>query len=325
MVSIRRASTEQVQRWWVRLAEPAVRGWPGAIAAAAIGLFASAAAQADDAAFSFAAVGDLPYFAWEELRVEQMIEVWNREDLAVVLHVGDIKSGRDLCSGALYSQRRALFDRSRHPFVLLPGDNDWTDCHRHNNGGFDPLERLALLRRVFYPDDATLGLQRMQLQRHSTRFPEIVRWEKDGIVFVGLNVAGSHNGLRVSPASEAEYEQRNAANLEWLAAAFEHARVQQARAVVVAFHANPHFESAVGSPPREGYDDLVAALEREAHALVKPVLVIHGDTHHYRVDHPFSAVPNLVRMEVLGSPGVGWTRVSVDPGRPHVFGFELVH
>jgi len=307
-----------------RLAERAYFGWRRALAVLAVAFSIGIAAQAQEASFSFVAVGDVPYFAWEELRFEQMIEAWNRENLAFVLHVGDIQSGRDLCSGALYTQRRTLFDRSIHPFILLPGDNEWTDCHRQTNGGFDPLERLALLRRVFYPDNATLGAQPVELRRHSAEFPENVRWERERIVFVGLNVAGSHNGLRVSPASDAEYEQRNAANLEWLAAAFEHARMQEVRGVVVAFHANPRFEAKPGSPAREGYDDLVAALEREAHAFGKPVAVIHGDTHQYRVDRPLPSAPNVVRMEVLGSPGVGWTRVTVSPEEPAVFAFELV-
>jgi hypothetical protein len=320
---MRHGSTERVHRWCVRLAEAAGRSWCRTLTAA-VAAIASAAAFADDNAFSFGAVGDLPYFAWEEVRLEKMIEAWNREDLAFVLHVGDIKSGQDLCSDGLYTRRRALLDRSLHPLVLLPGDNEWTDCHRQNNGGFDPLERLAHLRTVFYPNDSTLGAQPATLDRHSPEFPEIVRWQRNGVLFVGLNVAGSHNGLRLNAASDAEYERRDAANLEWLALAFEHARMQQAHAVVVAFHANPHFESAAGSRAREGYDDVVAALEREARAFGKPVLVIHGDTHHYRVDHPLPGTPNLARMEVLGSPGVGWTRVSVDPGRPEVFGFELV-
>jgi hypothetical protein len=33
------------------------------------------------------------------------------------------------------------------PAVFTPGDNDWTDCDRANNGGFNSLERLDLERR----------------------------------------------------------------------------------------------------------------------------------------------------------------------------------
>ena len=35
--------------------------------------------------------------------------------------------------------------------VLTPGDNEWTDCHRVAAGEYQPLERLAKLREVFYP------------------------------------------------------------------------------------------------------------------------------------------------------------------------------
>ena len=35
-------------------------------------------------------------------------------------------------------RRRALLARSVHPLVLLPGDNEWTDCHRLGAGGHDP-------------------------------------------------------------------------------------------------------------------------------------------------------------------------------------------
>jgi hypothetical protein len=94
--------------------------------------------------------------------------------------------------------------------------------------------------------------------------------------------------------------------------------------VVIAFHANPRFESEPGSSAREGYDDLVAALERQARAFKKSVMVIHGDTHRYRVDRPLPSVPNLVQMEVLGSPGVGWTRVTITPDETALFEFELV-
>jgi hypothetical protein len=37
---------------------------------------------------------------------------------------------------------------SHTPFVFVPGDNDWTDCHRRA-GAYDPLERLARLRVFF--------------------------------------------------------------------------------------------------------------------------------------------------------------------------------
>ena len=273
----------------------------------------------DESSFTFAVVGDLPYFAWELLRVEQMIETWNPADLAFVIHIGDIKSGKDLCSSELYLQRKALFERSAHPFVLLPGDNDWTDCHRQSNGSFDPLERLAYFRSVFYNDEQSLGQRKLGLARQSPNLPENMRWDINGVPFVAIHVTGSHNGYGIAPAMDAEYTARNRDNLRWLEAAFEAARDMGAPGLVIAIHGNPRFEAARGSRARRGYDDFVRALVKRVREFAKPVLLIHGDTHRYRVDQPLADAPNLIRLETFGSPHVGWVRVTVDPALAEVF------
>jgi hypothetical protein len=276
----------------------------------------------------FAITGDLPYFAWEELRLEQMIERMNAEPLAFVLHVGDIKGGQALCSDQVYLERRALFERSAHPFIVLPGDNDWTDCHRVSNGGYDPLERLAFLRRTFHAGEASLG-QRTLHPLRQPGYPENVRWALDGVLFIGVHAVGSYNGLGRSREGDAEFAQRNAANLAWLSEAFEQAARSGARAVVVAFHANPRFERPAGSRARLGHDDLVRALTEHARAFARPVLVVHGDTHTYRLDRPLAIdgapdVTTVTRVESFGSPVVGWVRVTVDPARPELFVVEPV-
>jgi hypothetical protein len=299
---------------------------------AACALFASTALAAPAAGLGaplrFAIVGDLPYFAWEVLRLDQMIDRMNAEPLALVLHVGDIKGGQALCSDGTYLERRAQFARSTHPFVLLPGDNDWTDCHRASNGGYDPLERLAFVRRTFHAEAATLGRRPLRPVRQPG-FPENMRWELGGVVFVAVHAVGSHNGLGRSREADTEFGERNAANLAWLTAAFEQAARSHARGVVVAFHANPRFESPAGSRARLGYDDLVRALTEHARALGRPVLVVHGDTHTYRLDRPLviHGAPDLTsvtRVESFGSPVVGWVRVTVDPSRQELFVVEPV-
>src|SRR5438477_6150732 len=50
-------------------------------------------------------------------------------DVSLVLHVGDIHSGKQFCTEAY---DRAIFDlwtSFRAPLVYTPGDNEWTDCH----------------------------------------------------------------------------------------------------------------------------------------------------------------------------------------------------
>ena len=40
------------------------------------------------------------------------------------------------------SPRSPALSNLRGPVIYTPGDNEWTDCHRVNNGGYNPLERL---------------------------------------------------------------------------------------------------------------------------------------------------------------------------------------
>ena len=68
------------------------------------------------------------------------------EKLAFVIHVGDIKSGDSDCSDNALKDILDAFQTSAHPLIYVPGDNDWTDCHRKSNVSHDPLERLDRLR-----------------------------------------------------------------------------------------------------------------------------------------------------------------------------------
>src|SRR6476469_1046703 len=65
-------------------------------------------------AFSFAAFGDTPYYAFEEVRLEKLIPEMNAQPLAFVLHIGDLKSSRDRCDDKLYLARKRLFDTIAH-------------------------------------------------------------------------------------------------------------------------------------------------------------------------------------------------------------------
>jgi hypothetical protein len=271
--------------------------------------------------FSFGVLGDTPYFAFEEVRLEELIVQMNREPLAFVLHVGDIKSGLDRCDDALYRRRKATFERIAHPFILLPGDNDWADCHRASNGGFDPRERLAFFRQLFYSGGAAAAKLQVERQREAAggqAYPENARWLHAGVLFVTLHVTGSRNNFGRDAPADQEYRDRSTANRAWLRAAFESAARGSARAVVVAIHANPRFEARPGSRARRGYDDFVRQLEEEAAAFGAPVLIVHGDTHRYRYDPRLvldggRQLANVARLETFGSPTAGWLKVEFDP------------
>src|SRR4051812_2445265 len=135
----------------------------------------------------FALMGDTPYSDGEVRRLEPLIDALNAENLAFVAHVGDITSGRGPCTDAWFEARKKQFARIKHPFILLPGDNDWTDCHR---SGFDPMERLNKWRSLFCFSQGNL-----KIERQAGEYCEHVRWQHEGALFVALNVQGSNNNL----------------------------------------------------------------------------------------------------------------------------------
>ena len=278
-------------------------------------------------AFSFGVMGDTPYNEREEPVFVETIARMNGEALAFVVHVGDIKSGTTPCTDELFLRRKAQFDASLHPFVLTPGDNDWTDCRRKKDGRYDVLERLQAVRRIFFAQADSLGTRHMATDSQAQcleagmpcacgPFPENRLWENHAIVFVTINVPGSNNNRGYDAASDREADCRDRANLAWLAKAER--RAANARALVVFTQANIWV----------GRDRVYAVYEEElvhiAGRLNKPVLFIHGDTHLYRSDTPFKArdgtpLANPSRLEVYGSPFVGWVKVDVDASRPQVF------
>jgi hypothetical protein len=92
------------------------------------------------------------------------------------------------------------FQLSAHPLIYVPGDNEWADCHHRLNAQFDPTERLAKLRSLFWMGDSSLGRRALKLERQSDMpaFPayrENVRWEMGGVLFAGLNLPGSENNF----------------------------------------------------------------------------------------------------------------------------------
>jgi hypothetical protein len=160
-----------------------------------------------------------------------------------------------------------------------------------------------------------------------------------------LNVPGSNNNLGRTPRMDAEYAQRNAADIDWMRQAFRQAKQEGSRAIMLLMQANPRFEDAwpagrraalgIAPPPKgtSGYADFLQALLHETLAYDRPVVLVHGDTHYFRVDSPLiledgagsgrtRAVENFMRVEVFGFPEAHWVRATVDPADPKVFSFS---
>ena len=296
-----------------------------------LGLCACAVAQP----LSFGLFGDTPYSRWEREQLPPMMSAMGSEGLSFAVHAGDIKKGSGVCSDEVFRDILGVFQSAPLPLIYVPGDNDWTDCHRRSNGGHDPLERLARLRELFFAGDETLGQRRFELERQSgdpehARYRENVRWEMGGVLFVGLNVPGSHNnfhGPRGRGGPTAEYLERSAANRAWLAQAFARARGKQLAGVLIIVQGNPGFEAASAGHAKPGYAEFIDQLRAETQAYAGQVVLVHGDTHYFQVNQPLlniqgtGVLHNFTRVEVYGYPFMGWVRGTVDLASPTIFSF----
>ena len=281
-------------------------------------LVASAFVRAET--LTFGVIGDTPYSPSEEIQFESLLKRLQNEPLAFLVHVGDFKSGSSLCDDATFAARKRMFDASAHPFIYVPGDNDWTDCHRPAAGEFYPPERLDALRRLFFSTPESLGRRRLPLSRQKA-FPENQRWTRSGVVFMSLHVVGSNIGL--SPPVDTMYAARERANQDWLAEGFRLAHTTNAHGIVIFMQADPRFDLTPGVAERSGFDNVLAALEQKTAAWGKPVLLVHGDGHRFRIDRPLAErLPHFTRVETYGSPIVNWVEIDVDPGATGLFLIE---
>jgi len=288
-----------------------------------------AAIGAEDTAlrpFSFAVIGDVPYYPYEEAYLKNLLATLGRERIEFIVHVGDIKSAASRCDDLFYATRADLFATSPRPFVLVPGDNDWLACTREVAGGYDATERLRALRKFFFQGNVSLGTQVMQVDRQTgdrenVTYAEHARWMVGPVVFLTLNVPGGGNHF-----GTAEAQERMRAVSAWLHAGFKRARAVDAPGIVIFFHGDPRFEVPAGSPRRRGYEEFLDALASEARQFDKPVLLVHGDRHGFTRDRPLNTgprpLPKVMRVSTFGSPDVKWIRISVDPGTENLFRIE---
>jgi endonuclease/exonuclease/phosphatase family metal-dependent hydrolase len=279
---------------------------------------------------TLAVIGDTPYGDEQVAAFPGLVEDVNADPkVRLVMHLGDIKNGSSTCTTERFRSLRALYDTFRDPFVYTPGDNEWTDCHRPAQGGYLPLERLDVLRRVFFPrPGVTTGgrPQRVLTQaadRRHREYVENVRWTESKVTFAAVHVVGSANDLEpwfgAAETSEqrserlGEFDRRLAADLDWLDETFAAAEADGSRGVVIGMQA----DTIAGT--RTGFAAINERVEQLASRFSRPVLLLQGDTHSYVVDRPFPTAPNLTRVVVEGETAGEWLRLTVDPRSREVF------
>ncbi len=269
--------------------------------------------------------GDIPYTAADAAGLPATIDSMNAANLDFSVFDGDFKGGGP-CEDRVYTQAVDRFDQLDAPAVYVVGDNEWTDCR---GGGRDISdERLDHLRQVMFAGPDSFGQRTMALEHQSPDYPENTRWQMGGVVFVGVHVVGSND----HQADAAESAARDAAGRAWLHDSFDLAGRSRAAGVMVIIQADPSFE-LVSRADRvnngvDGLDPFVDALRDETVRFGRPVALVHGDEHRYRLDHPLldksgAPVPNLVRLETFGTPELSWVLATVDARDPQVFRFDI--
>ena len=281
--------------------------------------------------FSFVAMGCLPYGQEKYPAYERLLAEINRHAPAFTVHCGDTKGGSEPPSDGHLRQVKAWFDSLEGPLMYSPGDNEWTDVIRENNGRQDPLVWLAKIRKLYFAEERSLGKQPLPLitQRRDPAFAKFVenaRWSCDGVVFATVHVVGSNNNCQpeIAGAME-EFRERDQANAVWIKAVFAEARATQAPAVAFFFQAEPFASLARTGGRESGFTLFLETMETEAKAFAKPVLLVHADEHRYRLERGMKfrrdgePLANVTRLGTFGDQDVHAVLVTVDPAAPQVF------
>ncbi|HEX4880535.1 MAG TPA: metallophosphoesterase [Limnobacter sp.] len=304
--------------------------------------------EAPQTVMAFGLMGDQPYSPWFEQATTELIQHMNQDpEIDWIVHVGDIKGSTEPCSNALLQQRIDQLQRSTKPLVLVPGDNEWTDCHRPASGNFDPQERLEHLRQVAYSATSSLGRPHLQLlTQRDAGFPEHAMWTEAGTLFMTFNIPGSNNDLHNPPSRNTPpakvlqlFQTRMAAVQAWFAQGRQVMSGPNApRQTVVVIQGNP-FEGSGAAwshgpfTTRSGYAQFMAHLVQFMEDTRRPLLLAHGDTHRFRWDQPplesFGASKAVSeqfhRVETWGHPFVNtWVKVRIKNGAKAPFDVEQV-
>jgi len=167
------------------------------------------------------------------------------------------------------------------------------------------------------------------------------------VVFVGLHIPGSNNNkvrsddectgesvrtLADRAADNVEYSARDQANIDWMHQAFLLAKQRHAAGIMLVIQADPGFDYPETETVNErdlaafdGYTNFLNQLVVETNGFPGQVVLVHGDTHFFKLDKPLidqaHLIENFSRLETFGSPNVHWVRVDVNPRSRNVFTF----
>jgi hypothetical protein len=252
------------------------------------------------APYEIGLIGDMPYGDAGRAQFPNVIADINTHRLVFTTFDGDIKNGKERCDQPVYDAAVANFNSFIRPLVYIPGDNEWTDCDRANNGSYDPNERLALIRTMFAATPRSFGQHTIGLLRQAG-YPENVRWQYGPVSYLGVNIPGSDNN----------------------APQFDGTGTAHSAAVMVVIQA----DMWSAADPTAHFADTKTELARLSIAFPGQVVLVNGDSHFLQIDKPLkdaagNTIENFTRVQTFGSDQNHWVSATVDAADPNVFTFH---
>ena len=296
---------------------------------------------------TLAVIGDSPYGASptdtaEFTKYPSYIAAINSDkDVSMVLHTGDIHSGKQYCTEDYNKSIFNQFSSSETPLIYIPGDNEWLDCQKVNQGGGttnsyqlgDPYKNLDIVRSLFFSQPGkTLGKVAMSVNSQATQFDtafpadkayvENVWFEKSNVLIGTINLpGGGNNGASYLTTSknyaaiktgltsitdqtkQQEIDNRTGAALRWMDTIFAKAKANNNSAILIMVQGDMwDLDSKYMSDQSlTEWKQYIDKLAVLTKDFGKPVLLTHNDSHFYRFDNPL-VLGAECKIEVPSTP-----------------------
>ncbi|HBV20595.1 MAG TPA: hypothetical protein DEF07_02600 [Nitrosomonas sp.] len=286
--------------------------------------------SSSSSAFEFALIGDVPHDAKDLWKFDNVVKEINSDkklNWVLALQPGDIRNIALPCTDERFENHLDRFQQFEIPLILTPENIEWTNCHHAFDSSrplerrydttnlFQPSERLARLREIFYPEP-------VKTQTNDPAYSESaenMHWMKNHILFATINIDGSNNAQAV----DGEAGTANA-TLTWIQEVFKQAKAHNARGVFLLFEANPA-DSKENNPGRAEFKKILTAFERESVKYGKPVVLAHSGSSYFRMNQSMSGstgnqkTENVINVKTFDADEFHWLRVTVNPESKKVF------
>lgn len=199
-----------------------------------------------------------------------------------------------------------------------------TDAPFFSYQGGDPLANLDLIRSMFFNTGGIKLTGSLDIHSQSKEFDpaypadanyvENVWWMKSNVMFVTLNIPGGSNNdtdiwygaPSMSTSQTQEIANRSGANKRWLNMAFSQAKSRNAIAVVIQVQGDMWDldGNAAGLAHLTEYKQFTDSIASNTASFAKPVLLLNGDSHKFRVDNPLKANQPCYTEPFAGGVGI---------------------